>query len=341
MKIGKLSENVWNRSVYKELTYRDDKILTGADTGVDCASLLIEDDETIVTTGGRMCGFEDLHGAFPIYEAVNELAVAGAKAFGISITAMLPESYTERKLKLLSRDINAICHEIGVMVTSFEVQTLYRARLPYLIVTGIGKAKKGNIDLHNKNHKKSKQNSESIDIIATKWIGLAGTSYVAEKQREDLIKRFPANYIDGAIKFGRHLSIVDEAASARMSGAKFMMSITKGGIFASLWDMSEILGTGLSIDLKSIPIRQETVELCNHYDLNPYEMYSLGSMLIATSNGDELISELDKKGITATIIGHTTDDNDKLIVNEDEKRFLTKPGPDEILKIANKDVVIE
>lgn len=340
MKLGRLSESVWNRSVYKELTVNNQFVLTGADTGVDCASLLISEDETIVTTGGRMCGFEDIDGSFPIYEAVNELAVMGAEACGINITAMLPESYTERKLKVLVRDINQLCERLDIQVMSFEVQTLYRARLPYLVVSGMGKIKKSMLAINNKRDKKHRQDEGMLDIIATKGIGLAGTTYIARKLRDELLLRFPAQYIDGAIRLKEHLSIINEAASARESGARLMMSMGKGGIFASLWDMSQLLGTGLNIDIKSIPIAQETVEICNHYNLNPYEMYSLGSMLIATCHGDELVEELAKGGIYASVIGHTSPGNDKLIVNEDEKRFLTKPGPDEVLKIANRDVII-
>ena len=43
-------------------------------------------------------------------------------------------------------------------------------------------------------------------------------------------------------------------------------------------------GVGLDIDLKKIPIRQETVEVCEALGLNPYILMSSGSMMIAADD---------------------------------------------------------
>lgn len=59
-----------------------------------------------------------------------------------------------------------------------------------------------------------------------------------------------------------------------------MHDVTEGGIFGALWEMAEASGVGLDIDLKKIPIRQETIEICEVYDINPYLLISSGAMLI-------------------------------------------------------------
>ena len=46
---------------------------------------------------------------------------------------------------------------------------------------------------------------------------------------------------------------------------------------------------GLDIDLKKIPIRQETVEVCEALGLNPYILMSSGSMMIAVPDGYGLV----------------------------------------------------
>lgn len=53
-----------------------------------------------------------------------------------------------------------------------------------------------------------------------------------------------------------------EAATAVKSGVGAMHDVTEGGIFGALWEMAEASGVGLEIDLKKIPLRQETVEVC-------------------------------------------------------------------------------
>ena len=52
-------------------------------------------------------------------------------------------------------------------------------------------------------------------------------------------------------------------------------------------------GVGLEIDLKKIPIRQETIEICEFFDLNPYKLLS-GEMCIRDrAEGAELQRVLD------------------------------------------------
>ena len=94
------------------------------------------------------------------------------------------------------------------------------------------------------------------------------------------------------------------------------------------------MGVGLSIDLKKIPVKQETIEICEFFDLNPYELLSGGSLLIAASDGEELGEGLKETGVSAAVIGKTTGSNDKIIRNEEEVRFLEPTKPDEILKVS-------
>ncbi len=60
-----------------------------------------------------------------------------------------------------------------------------------------------------------------------------------------------------------------------------MHDVTEGGIFGALWEMAESSGIGLEIDLKKIPLKQETVEICELFDINPYGLIASGAMLMA------------------------------------------------------------
>ena len=75
--------------------------------------------------------------------------------------------------------------------------------------------------------------------------------------------------------------------------------------------MAEASGVGLDIDLKKIPIRQETVEICEYFDINPYELISSGCMLMAAPDGNGLVMALERAGSPATIIGKATEGNDR------------------------------
>lgn len=123
------------------------------------------------------------------------------------------------------------------------------------------------------------------DIIATKWIGIEGTSIVAREKEEELLNRFSRSFVETVKSFDQYLSVVPEAAVAVKHGVSAMHDVTEGGIYGALWEMAEASGIGLEVDLKSIPIRQETVELCEAFRLNPYLLISSGCMLMAAPDG--------------------------------------------------------
>ena len=104
-----------------------------------------------------------------------------------------------------------------------------------------------------------------------------------------------------------------------------------GGIYEGLSNLASFLNCGFEVDLKKIPIRQETVEACNILDINPYMMRSAGSVISAVSNPEEYIKELKDKGIPVSIIGKLSKNNDKIIMIDDEKKFV-EPFKGDVLK---------
>ena len=59
-----------------------------------------------------------------------------------------------------------------------------------------------------------------------------------------------------------------------------MQQIGSGGILASLWELTEAANVGMQIEMSRISIRQECVEVCEYYHLNPYQMTSAGTVLM-------------------------------------------------------------
>lgn len=116
------------------------------------------------------------------------------------------------------------------------------------------------------------------------------------------------------------------------SGGCTMHDISEGGVFAALWEMAEGAGVGLTIDMKKLPLRQETVEVCEFCNVNPYELRSGGSLIIASPEGTTVVEALAAEGIPAVIVGRFTDSNERLILNEDEVRYMDRPQRDEIYK---------
>mgnify|MGYP000010614922 FL=1 len=165
-----------------------------------------------------------------------------------------------------------------------------------------------------------------MDIIVTKWIALEEAAMIVsnEDNMAKLCEHFSNEYMSVTGQYADWLTVRDEAAVAMKHGVAAMHDISEGGIFTALWDFAEGSGCGFEVDLKRIPLRQETVEIAEFFHLNPYTMKSSGSIIIACDNGTDMVNALNEEGIPAVIIGRTTDNNGKILRNEDEIRYLDK-----------------
>jgi hydrogenase maturation factor len=137
-------------------------------------------------------------------------------------------------------------------------------------------------------------------------------------------------------KLGEYLSVRPEAQICAGEGADFLVDLSEGGIYAALWRLSVKTRRGLRVDMAAIPLLQETIELANYYDIDPYKMRSAGSLLAVTADADALVEALEGSGIPAGKIGELTEDHDKILINDDEVRYLDLPQTDELHRILDK-----
>ena len=172
-----------------------------------------------------------------------------------------------------------------------------------------------------------------MDLVLTQWIALKGTAELASRREDALRKRFPAAMIRDAAGFARYFSTEREYQIASGYGAAAIYPLGKGGVLGGLWHLLEQIGAGMEVDLRKIPIRQETVEICEFFDLNPYYTDSKGALLVQTNNGPELAFRLEQEGIHATVIGGTNNSNDRILYNQGNKRYLDRPQKEELEKI--------
>ena len=116
-----------------------------------------------------------------------------------------------------------------------------------------------------------------------------------------------------------------------------MYLLSEGGVFAGLWNMGKLAGVGLKVYSKKIPVKQETIEICNFFDVNPYQMHSKGCALLLSENGCRLKERLFERGICSEVIGFTTEDNDRVVINGEERRYLEKHYEDALELVSRKE----
>ena len=327
MKVGKIPENVLKRSVLKAVKGSRKEVLLSAAVGEDCAALKLEEDEVFVLSTDPITGATQEIGTLAIHITANDLASSGAEPIGVLLTILLPEGTEEPELKTLMYEMQRHCEALDMQILGGHTEVTRAVNQPLVSVTGVGKAKEGKLI-------STAGAKAGMDILVTKWIGLEGTSIIARAKEEALLTRYSAKFIDTAKEFDQMLSVVKEGLVAAQFGVSAMHDVTEGGIFGALWEMAEASDVGLNIDLMSIPVKQETIEICEFFGINPYELISSGCMLMACEDGNGLVAKLAEQGIKATIIGKATDSKDRVLLHEDEKRFLEPPKTDELYKVV-------
>ena len=318
MKQGKIAENVLKRSVLKPIQSHTEKKANGAVTGSDCAFLAYKMQTISLPVAGDVLM---RHG---IYAAVNALAAEGYMPQNILLGISIPERMREIRLKTMMEAAQDVCMQENLQILGGHTEVSDAVSTPVLSVTATGTGAAP-----------AEKKAAGLDIVVTKYIGMEAAALLAQEKEAQLLARFPKVMVEKAKGFEKYLSILPEAATAGKSGVSFMQAVREGGIFASLWELAERAGVGLHIDLMKIPMDQTVVEICNYYDLNPYEILSSGSALLFAKQGQQLCEELEEIGIPAAVIGQTTDGNDRIIQNGEEIRYLDLPKPDQIRKILN------
>ena len=324
MRLGKVSDSVLKRSVLKNIKKRRDEMVIGAGLGEDCAIFSLSQDTSVATCVAQaaVAGEEDV--ARLLQKVMNNLATAGSTPFAVMLSVTLPENAREIRIKEIMAGAEKVAAPANVQIMGGHTTVS-----PYVsksMVSAVGYGQTTGKPLTTKGIK------PGMDIVVSKWIGLEGTALLAKHAESELKKRYPAYMIDEAIYFEQCLSILPEAAVAVSSGTRHMHDASEGGIFAALWELAESSGVGLEIELRRLPIRQETVEVCEFLGVNPYELSSGGALLMVTEDGNSLVERLLDQGIHGVVVGKTTDSNDKIIYNGEEKRFMDKPAMDEIHK---------
>lgn len=197
---------------------------------------------------------------------------------------------------------------------------------------------------------------EGDDLVVAGAIALRGTALLVKYERKILEKTFSGGFLYDAEKC-RELYGINGSAPLRkeMSGRKgktaeeflerygfskevserchAVYAMGEGGVLCALWKMAEASGTGLEADLRKIPVRQETIEICEKFDLDPYRLLSSGSVLLGTVRGRELAEAFNQRKIPAAVIGRAVKGNNRILYSGKITRFLDRPGQDEITKM--------
>lgn len=329
---GRASQTVYRRSILKQLHNDGHAALFPLGQEESCYGISCGEKEQILSSSVSLFGNEKDLCVFAIAQAANHLASRGAKARGISIQVLLPDYAYESRVKAMfqTADAAAFAHEMEILAA--DAQFVPGLHTTVVHVTALGHIERGAV------LRQSRMAKPGEDIVLLKKIGLEGALRIKRAKEEKMSARFAPFFLEQIEAQKEQIfSMKEIRAAASADGVSALHQIVDGGILAALWNLAESAGIGLTVDMRKIAVSQETVEVCEIFHLNPYQLTSAGCVLVATKKGEELADTLKQEGVPAVVIGHTEKGKERLIMNGAEKRCLNRPAPDEFVNLWARD----
>ena len=175
------------------------------------------------------------------------------------------------------------------------------------------------------------------DIVIAGFVGAYGASVLCENKAEELSVYYNKGFLKQALEYKElALEAGNKACDFTVSNGLTFTAAGECGIYKALWDLGEELSMGFNLNMRKFPVAQHTIEICEFFDISPYELYSTGAVCIAAINGTETVEQLITLGVNAALVGYTTDNNDRLLYYDEEARFLKYTKKDALFKVIRK-----
>jgi len=323
MRAGRTEQTVFALSVLGRI--KEERKYTLTPLSEACGAAVLTGSGQTVISAGNLTEQTDDGCYYVFYRAMNRMAAARGEALAVTLNMIMPEGTDQDELKgqidrlaSLAKMWNIDVADVRSGVSSNVLHTIFS-------VTCIGRLAEEYVP---------PVNAAGLSVIMTKYAGCEGTSILAHNKYETLRERFSRNYLEEAAALKEAVPAVRDAQAAVSCGAAAaMFAAGEGGILSALWDLSAGLSVGFEIDLRAVPVRQETVEICEALSLNPYGLHAGGSLLILTDEEEKVIAGLENAGIPCAVIGRTRSDQKKLLRSGEAVQCMNRPSKDALLAI--------
>lgn len=331
MKAGKLTQTAWNRSVKGKLNIEKDLVFSPS-YEEKCSGLRRESgrqEDIAVWSSASAFGEAPETVWYAVLEAAGNLAARGVSPKGVSLRLLFPEEAEEELLESVAGKAQEACSRIGAAITCVQGEVNPAVRRMTVFADSAGMAKESEMPGNMK---------PGQEILLCGYIGLEGMLRILAEAEGELADRFAPSFLRQAAGRKSELvlpgQIVEACRAKNGEGEPLVLAarqIGSGGILAALWEMAEQSGCGLEVSMEAMALKQETVEICEYYQMNPYQLTSAGSYLIATEHAEELMRVLEKVGARAGRLGIARARNARVITSGEEIRYMDRPAPDSLM----------
>jgi hydrogenase maturation factor len=226
---------------------------------------------------------------------------------------------TEQELKDALRLLDELCKGKDMTLLPGDLQASSHVSVPCLGLTAFGRQTGETAAPHP---------GDALLMVGS--VGLLGTGLLMGLCSEQLLKRFSAGFLEQAERTLLKGDI--RPITGALLPEAYMLPVAEGGVLAALWDLKTASGLGFQVDLRSMPMCQEVVELTEYLEVNPYRLAGDGAVLAAVNDPKKALGALLEAGFDAAVIGTITEGPAGNIHKDEEISSISRPDQDELYR---------
>ncbi|MDH5690959.1 MAG: AIR synthase family protein [Candidatus Bathyarchaeota archaeon] len=332
---GKVPTEVLQEIVFKNLGAKRDDVVLSPSIGED-AAIVKAGNVVLATSSDPITGAEEWLGWLAVHVSANDVATRGVQPRWFNSIILLPRTSTTELIEKICKQMDKAACQLNVAIVGGHCEITPGIDHPIVTGCAIGVAEDGK-------YVSSSGAKIGNRIILTKGTGIEGTAILASDRRAELLKVFDESFVTKAENFFEKISVVKDAITAfRIGGVSAMHDPTEGGVAGGLHELADAANVGFQVYEKEILIPEETRKICAHFDIDPLQLISSGSLLIVAEEEktDEIISSLSRNGVQASIIGEVIEPalGRNLVTKAGEKTELVRPVSDHLWTALAKPV---
>jgi hydrogenase expression/formation protein HypE len=324
VKSGKLNWDDLKQIIDENKSVIREEVRVHSGIGEDCSVINFGDYDCVVSTD-PITGASSNIGKLAVHINCNDVAANGVEPLGILVTILAPEGATLEDIKAVMKQIDEETKRLNVEILGGHTEVTSAVNKLIVSCTVIGRGKSGAAVA-------TAGAKVGDDIVVTKKLALEGTSIAVNDYRDRVVSVLTEEEIKEAEAYAEQLSVVREGVTAGNFGVNSMHDITEGGVLGALWEVAQAAGVGFRVYENKMPLTEVTKKVCKALHIDPLRFISSGSMLITTSNGEELVRKLQEEGIEACVLGSITTKKG-ILVKKDKEEEVAPPERDELFRI--------
>jgi hydrogenase expression/formation protein HypE len=327
MKVGKLSTDHLHKLIDGNTGARRQEVVIRPKVGEDCAVLRFGDEGCILSTD-PITGSSSEVGKLAVHINGNDIASSGGEIIGLMLTILAPEGTSFEALEAIMKQASDEAKKLNIEIIGGHTEITKAVNQIVVSATAVGKESLDKIVATGGGHVGDR-------IIITKGIGIEGTGIIAFEKAEALHGVLTPQELQEAQAMLELVSVYKEGRIAGNFGVTSMHDVTEGGIFGALWEGCTASEIGCTVDINRLPVAPVTRKICMHFDINPYQLISSGSMIItvAAEKSEDLIDLLKTSGIQAFDIGEMTEAGIAYCDEKGQIHPIPEPDSDELYKV--------